>query len=310
MATEFITHLTNLLKEKKGVTDSTASSYLRTLITLNDKKLFKTLSFLRKKEDIMTKIAEYADSTQKTILGAITSVLTLYMDRPTFKGLHKFYYDKMMSKSKEQREQQTGEKNEKQKENWIEWKDILEKSVELRKKLSELAKKKTLTAKESDEVLQTLVLCLYVCIPPRRNQDYLNMSVVKKWDESLAKDTNYLDLTGERFIFYKYKTAKKYGKQEVPIPEELLDVLVVYLKNHQSSKESVPFLVNAKGEPLTAVNSITRILNKTFKKKLGSSMLRHIFLTDKYGEQKEEMAADATAMGHSVAEQQNIYVLH
>jgi hypothetical protein len=60
---------------------------------------------------------------------------------------------------------------------------------------------------------------------------------------------------------------------------------------------------------LTAVNSITRILNKIFGKKVGSSMLRHIFLSDKYGEVKGEMADDAKAMGHSVDEQQNTYVV-
>ena len=184
-------------------------------------------------------------------------------------------------------------------------------NVEQRKQMAELAAKKSLTQKEMEEVLQALVLSLYVCIQPRRNQDYLNMEVVKKWDDGMPKDRNYLDMTGERFIFNKYKTAKKYGKQEVSIPEELLGVLVAYLKHHPMSKQkSFPFLLNAKGEPLTAVNSITRILNKTFKKKLGSSMLRHIFLTDKYGEQKNEMAEDAEAMGHSVAEQQGVYVLH
>jgi hypothetical protein len=65
--------------------------------------------------------------------------------------------------------------------------------------------------------------------------------------------------------------------------------------------------VDDKGEPLVAVNAITRILNKIFGKKVGSSMLRHIFITDKYGGAKTEMEKDAEAMGHSVAEQQKVY---
>jgi integrase len=59
--------------------------------------------------------------------------------------------------------------------------------------------------------------------------------------------------------------------------------------------------MTADGKALTAVNAITRILNKIFGKKLGSSMLRHIFLSDKYD--IKEMEEDAEAMGHSVAEQ-------
>jgi hypothetical protein len=38
-------------------------------------------------------------------------------------------------------------------------------------------------------------------------------------------------------------------------------------------------------------------------------MLRHIFLSDKYADVKEDMAQDAEAMGHSVDEQQNTYVV-
>jgi hypothetical protein len=36
-------------------------------------------------------------------------------------------------------------------------------------------------------------------------------------------------------------------------------------------------------------------------------MLRHIYITHKYGDTKKEMEKDAEAMGHSVAEQQQVY---
>lgn len=314
MSSEFITQLVKLLKEKKGIADTTADSYIRTLLTLNNKTPFKNLSFLRKKDDIDAKLAKYAETTQKSILAAMVSVLSLFADKATYKGVYKHYYDAMMAKSKEVKANDTGEKTEKQKNNWVEWKEVIEKSAEQRKKLAELSTKKSLTSQEAEHLLQSMVLSLYVCIPPRRNQDYLDMKVIKKWNKELPDDCNYLDLTGEQFIFNKYKTAKKYGIQTVPIPAELMDILVAYLKHHVLYKESkgkfpVPFLVSPKGEPLTAVNSITRILNKVFGKKVGSSMLRHIFLSDKYGDIKEDMAADASAMGHSVDEQQNTYVV-
>jgi hypothetical protein len=54
------------------------------------------------------------------------------------------------------------------------------------------------------------------------------------------------------------------------------------------------------GKPLSQVNAITRILNKTFGKKVGSSMLRHIYLSSKYGKVVDEMKEDANAMSHSV----------
>jgi hypothetical protein len=62
------------------------------------------------------------------------------------------------------------------------------------------------------------------------------------------------------------------------------------------------------GKALTAVNVITRLLNKTFGKKVGSSMLRHIYLTDKYKNVLEEQKKDAEDMGHSTGEQKEYIV--
>jgi hypothetical protein len=70
---------------------------------------------------------------------------------------------------------------------------------------------------------------------------------------------------------------------------------------------NIPFLVYYNGSLFNKVNCITRILNKTFGKSVGSSMLRHIFLTNKYGDVIEEQKEDAKAMGHSL-EQQKDYV--
>jgi len=97
----------------------------------------------------------------------------------------------------------------------------------------------------------------------------------------------------------------------VSIPDDLMMAVATYLRHHPTGKSkkanNFPFLVGADGSPMTAVNAITRILNKVFGKKIGSSMLRHIYITDKYGDTKTQQEADATAMGHSVAEQQGTY---
>jgi hypothetical protein len=66
---------------------------------------------------------------------------------------------------------------------------------------------------------------------------------------------------------------------------------------------NVPFLVNFGGEGLKSINSITRILNKVFGKNIGVSMLRHSYLTSKYGKQSKEMEDDAMKMGHSSGQQ-------
>ena len=48
---------------------------------------------------------------------------------------------------------------------------------------------------------------------------------------------------------------------------------------------------------------ITRMLNKIFGKNTSTDLLRHIFLTEKYGKVQDEMEADSQAMSHSSAMQ-------
>jgi hypothetical protein len=130
----------------------------------------------------------------------------------------------------------------------------------------------------------------------------------------MPTDKNYVDMTSHKFIYNKYKTAKKYGRQEIDIPESLQSCLSSFLKHHPLWKgmakrktEPVKFLVSQSGEPLTAVNAITRLLNKVFGKKIGSSMIRHIYISDKYKGVMEEQAKDAANMGHSMELQREYF---
>lgn len=313
MTTEYMLQLARSLTEVKKVTESTASAYIKTLTIMNDKKPFKNLAFLKKTEEIQKKIDEYAESTQRAILATIVSVLALE-DKKTFKKTYNYYYEKMTEKMKDKAEEPKNEKSDKQKDNWISWEDIEKKKVELASAVSDLATQKTLTPSQYETLMRFVVISLYTDVPPRRNQDYLDMYVVKKITDKTPKDKNYYDLATHKFVFNKYKTAKTYGSQTVDVPEILQSVLASLIKHHPlflaSKKKAVEYklLVGYDGKPLTAVNVITRLLNKTFGKKVGSSMLRHIYLTDKYKNVLEEQKKDAEDMGHSTGEQKEYIV--
>jgi hypothetical protein len=68
------------------------------------------------------------------------------------------------------------------------------------------------------------------------------------------------------------------------------------------------FLVSFVGEPYTQNNSITRILNKIFDGKVGASMLRKLYLTNKYGDTLDELKSDVAQMGTSVDVAKNNYI--
>ena len=67
----------------------------------------------------------------------------------------------------------------------------------------------------------------------------------------------------------------------------------------KKSFEPVPLLMSQDGKAIDTSTEMTRTLNKIFGKKIGSSLLRNIFLTDKYKDTKEEMEEDVKAMGTS-----------
>jgi hypothetical protein len=313
--TEFMLQLGKQMMDQRKVAESTANAYIKSLYTLNGKKPFKNLSFLKNTEAIDKIISEYAENTQRALYATISSVLGLYKDKPTFKKVYNHYYDKVKVKKAESREiEAKNEKTDKQKENWISWEDIEKRKSELFEDVGKFLGKKSIDSTQYERLLQFVVLALYTEVQPRRNQDYLDMYIVKKWNDKMPTDKNYLDVAGKKFIYNKYKTAKKWGTQTQEIPESLWKVIDIFLKYHpiwkgvaKRKNDPIKFLVGADGSPLTAVNAITRLLNRIFGKKVGSSMLRHIYLSEKYGDTLNEMKKDSLAMGHSL-EVQRSYV--
>jgi len=181
----------------------------------------------------------------------------------------------------------------------------------LKEKLN-FSKKKALNEGDFNNLLSCVILSLYVYQAPRRNTDYLKMSIVKS--NKNETDKNYLLLDTNEFVLNVYKTFKKEGIVRIKLSDNMKEVIDLYLKHHPLIKkkmtktDNIPFLVYRDGKPFELINSITRILNKVFGKNVGSSLLRSSFLTDKYGDIKKEQQKDAIEIGHSIETQQGVYV--
>lgn len=286
------------LKEK-GLSPSSINLYIKALKGLNDKKELKNFRFLTKPEAILDKLKEYKPTTQRNIIIAIVSILKA-LENP----LYSKYYDIMIDMTKKINEtNKNNEKTETQKENWIEWENVLTKFNEMK---TNLKLSRVPTEEQYESLLNLVVLSLYVLLPPRRNKDYIDMVITTKTPKET--DKNYLDIKKQQFIFNVYKTAKKDGQLIVNIPDELMAILKTYIKYHplknKLPNENIPFLVFSDSKPVKD-NGITRILNKIFNKKIGSSMLRHIYLSSKYGKVLQEQSNDSKLMSHSVLTQRD-----
>jgi integrase len=279
----------------KGLSENSIKLYLSILKNLNDKREIKDFKYLENPKKILDKIKGYKITTQRNVIIAIVSVL-----KNLGNDLYKKYYDLMIDMNKKIEDSaKENKKTETQDKNWISWKDVEAKFEELKGKNRY---PKNISETQYDNLLDTVILGLYVLSPPRRNKDYLQMKVSKD-GKGLDDKYNWLNMKNKQFIFNNYKTEKTYGQQIIDVPAELIDIIKKYLKY---KKEGDGFLlVKFNGDRLVSDNSLTRRLNKIFGKKISSSMLRHIYLSDKYKDVKDEMKDDANKMAHSVSQQKD-----
>jgi integrase len=168
-------------------------------------------------------------------------------------------------------------------------------------KVDAIENKTKLTEREHKMVEDWLLLSLYVLQPPRRNADYYMM----RFGMGTDKNFNYVCLDKGVYMFNNFKT-KKGGAEEIEIPEKMKTIFKQYLE--LTGLKAGDFVLFQKDTRRTSSNSITKSLNRILGKKIGASMLRHIFLTAKYGDVKDEMKDDAEFMSHGSG-MQNAYIL-
>lgn len=287
------------LLKSKGIKDSSIKLYLSNLKRLNNNNDIKTLTFLKNTKKVLDFINTKSENTKRTYLISICTVLNL---DPKYKKNYDEYY-KLLKGSNELLKNNTT-KSEKQTENWMEQDEITTIYKNIESDVEKFRTKKKLNELEYNTLLNYVILSLYTLIPPRRSLDYIKMMI----GNDTNKDYNYIDINNSKFIFNNFKTAGTYKTQIIDIPNNLMSVIRLYLTKRKGVKNNIPLLVNFKGDPLTTSSQMTRILNKIFNKKVSVSMLRNMFLTNKYKDINKEKIDDATAMGTSSSNADNQYI--
>ncbi len=294
----------------KNITESSLKLYLNNLRRLNGGEFPKSFNFLKDVDVILEKIKDYKPNTQRSY---IISIVSLLKQETKLKKLYDKYYTILMNFNKELKT--NNEKSETQKDNWISQEEVKELYTTLSNEVTEMVKdKKKLSPSEYEKLLRWFVLSLYTLQKPRRNADYQLALVSRTKLTNPDPQYNYLDVANKKWIFGNYKTKGTYKIQNQDISPEMLDAVEIFLKFHRHSKlykkkdTLVPLLVDFEGNPFQQTNSITRILNKVFNKKIGVSMLRNIYLTDKFGDKVKELNEVSEAMGTSSNTIMNTYV--
>lgn len=294
---------------KPDISASSKKLYTHNLTKLNGGKPIVNLNFLSKK-DVLERLNALTPNTRRTYLIAIVSCLT---NRPEkkYKTLYTKFYEPLMALNKELKDNTL--KTDKVKDNWVEQSAVQEKRTDLASVIDEVVNLKKVTEEQYNRLLNAVILSLYTLQPPRRNKDYTEMMICMGQHTDETK--NYLDIRNWKWIFNNYKTQKKYKQVVADVPADLKAILEVYLKFHPEAKmlkkktfDPVPFLVHYDGKAINSSTEMTRILNKIFGKKVGVSMLRASYLTDKYGEKMKDLEDTTNAMGTSVDVAMNNYI--
>jgi hypothetical protein len=292
--------------DNKKIRESSKNIYIKNIQRLNNSQEIKDLNFLKDTDTIMDRLKKYKPNSKRTYLISIVSTLK---DHPGFEECFKFYYNEMMKLNKELKVNNV--KSDTQKANWISQQEVQETFNKLVEEATPLFNLKKLNEEQYKKILNMIVLALYVLQPVRRNKDYQIMKIVPNMKtvskQPNFKDFNYLDLARSKFLFYNFKTSGTYHLQEVDINDKLMILIKNYLKFYPTKKKDF-LLVDSRGEPFILVNDITRILNKIFKKNIGVSMLRNIFLTNEFGDEIKKLNQTAKDMGTSSNVISNQYV--
>lgn len=293
----------------KQITESSKKLYCSNLKRLNGGQEVKDFKFLLNIEKIAEIIKDSKPNTQRNYYIVICSVLgELKKDNKKHEKLYNAYY-KILTALNISLKDQTA-KTDVENANWISQDAIQDKLTSKMEILKEISKKRKINKEQFERLLDLIILGLYTLQPPRRNIDYLNMFILTNAynAESHGTTKNFLDLVNKTFILNNYKTAGTYKTQIVPINEELFNIIKLYIKLRGLKESNIPFLVDYESNPILESNALTKKLNNIFEKKIGSSMLRKMYLTNKYSKVMEDMKEDAENMGTSVGVAQTNYI--
>jgi len=298
-----------ILTNRPNLTQSSIKTYMSNINkTARDvgKTIETTDDIVKFHKEILENLMTYRPNIRKTKLSAFIVALDQKEKTPKetadiIEDLRKqLYFDAEVIEDQEEKQKLT----KSQEENYIDWNAVLKVYESLKTEAEPLFKLENLNKKQFNKLQDFVLLSMYVLIAPRRSLDYAQFKIR---NPDLEKD-NYMIMKGRKkdatLIFNAYKNSKRLGKQDIKIPNALRNIINKWiLKNPHEY-----LIVNGSGKKIEQPK-INLILNNVFGRNIGSSMLRHIFLTQKYGDiDLAEIRKTTEQMGNSEVERTLKYV--
>ena len=273
---------------------STYINQLKKIMLKTFKKIVPLKTLLNNyKKIIIELINEPSLNTKKTTLSALTVISEKYKTKTAYNNFKINMMDNiLLHKSKEKQNLM----NDKQKQNWITWDDVLIIYDDIKDKYENIFSRKKLSIDDLLNLQKYILLSCYILTPPRRILDYSCMKI-----KNIDKEKDNFIKNGS-FNFNKFKLSDKKTHEIIKIPDDLSTLLQKWIKLIDGKSDYLFF--NYDYQQLKG-SAITKILNSIFKKNISCSMLRHIYISSKYGNILDDMKKDSVAMSHSLNQQQD-----
>ena len=309
---------TIILKNRPNLAQSSVKTYmcsLRRIMKDTGIELKSPEDFIKNVDIILEKAMKYTPIVRKSRLASILVLLDDKEDiddkgdygnkdkNDTIKRIRVV----MMKDAKTVDEEETKQElTEKQKENFLPQDEIINIYEVLKEQATPLFKLNQLNKKQFETMQLYVLLSLYVLIPPRRTMDYTHFKI-----RNINPEVHNFFLAPKKkkelgsFVFNQYKNSNKLGAQVIErIPKELEKIIEKWKQFNKSDY----LLVNNVGKQV-AGSRIAVMLNDLFGKKISTSMLRHIYLTNKFGNiNLKDLKDTAQEMGSSGLERMLKYV--
>lgn len=150
------------------------------------------------------------------------------------------------------------------------------------------------------EGMEAMLLNFYSLFPPQRSEIFSNLIITTT--KPTDKDNNYLYRKSTNvyyLIINKHKTARAVGE----IIEQITDKQLIKMLNRYLSLYKTKYLFQYSDDKSLTPADISKMLGQTTTElgdKLGSSSMRHIYLSNKYSSVMKDLEADTKQMGNSV----------
>jgi len=297
------------IRQSRGnLTVSTLKAYqtrLKKLLTVNKKKdplFLKTTEPQKVVENLIENgLSQSMIGNLLTLILVLGNILELEKDKIDF-----YKKQKVQNQIKYMTKQQEQEKNEKEKENWVNINDLKKIPTYWKRQFDKSTQNKKVNA------LKWLVSSLYMTanyLPPERGNIYIKMKYTQTYPEN-DNNNYFVDSEKKQLFLNDFKTVKSLGKKVFKIPKN--SKIIKALKAYRNYNNSEWLLINPKNNKPFTSPRFTEFLQSVFEptgKKVSSLILRKIFISNMFKNDKtiKERKKIASKMLHTVNTAQSIY---